>query len=380
METQMRSQEDLTENETVRPAPHTLTNRNIEHNARDDCIQVIFSDMKYIPWDNPDNLVSAEVETIIHRVQDNLLVLLFLIGGPANVINMAVFYKQGLKDRVNLCLFALSLSDGLFLTGFTILYIEQLYTQFTTKEKYSNTTVELFDHNFMCFAAFGYISAVLSAVIATERCLCVYFPLKFQHLLRTKTVAIFISVLYVLVFSLVFMVVFRYRIKCLHDPTSGAVVMTFIEGEFYKANQEFIEYIDSIIFGAGIPGTVMTVVIFATALTIVKLRQAATWRSDTSGSTISPQEIALTKMLVVNSILFVVCFAPDAVNHLSRFFVREMRSGGRYHNFNLTALWISDIFTFFNATFNIFVYYTMGSRYRETLWSLFGRKVITRKT
>ena len=55
-----------------------------------------------------DNIVNAEVESVARRLKDSMLFLLFLIGGPANVINLAVFYKQGLKERVNLCLFALS--------------------------------------------------------------------------------------------------------------------------------------------------------------------------------------------------------------------------------------------------------------------------------
>ena len=80
------------------------------------CYVFVFKDMEFLPWDNPDNIVSAEVEDTARRLKDGLLLpILFLIGGPANVINMAVFYKQGLKDRVNLCLFALSLADELYL-------------------------------------------------------------------------------------------------------------------------------------------------------------------------------------------------------------------------------------------------------------------------
>ena len=84
---------------------------------------------------HPDNIVSFEVEDLIRRLKDVVsLPILFLIGGPANVINMAVFYKQGLKERINVCLFALSLADGLYLVNNMLRYGEQLYIQFTTKE------------------------------------------------------------------------------------------------------------------------------------------------------------------------------------------------------------------------------------------------------
>ena len=40
----------------------------------------------------------------------------------------------------------------------------------------------------------------------------------------------------------------------------------------------------------------------------------------------------------------------------------------------MTGLWLINISTYVNATFNFVVYYSMGSRYRQTFWALFGRK------
>ena len=53
----------------------------------------------------------------------------------------------------------------------------------------------------------------------------------------------------------------------------------------------------------------------------------------------------------------------------------EMDIGGDQHNLLLVSLWLLDIFTYLNSTFNFFVYYVMGSRFRVTLWGLLGRKV-----
>ena len=96
---------------------------------------LIFQFHEFIPWNNPDNILSFEVEDLVHMLKDLVfLPILFLIGGPANVINMAVFYKQGLKERINVCLFALSLADGLYLINNMLMYGEQIYLRFTTKE------------------------------------------------------------------------------------------------------------------------------------------------------------------------------------------------------------------------------------------------------
>ena len=90
----------------------------------------------FIPWDNPDNIVSLEVEAFAERLKGAIVLpLLFLIGGPANVINMAVFYKQGLKERINLCLFALSLADELYMIYCMFFNGETIHRQFTTKQR-----------------------------------------------------------------------------------------------------------------------------------------------------------------------------------------------------------------------------------------------------
>ena len=112
----------------------TLQNVKENLSVPEGCHVVRFEEMEFLPWDNPDNIVSAAVEDIARRVKDNLFPIFFLTGWPANVINMAVFYKQGLKERINVCLFALSLADGLYLANNMLWYGEQLRLQFTTKE------------------------------------------------------------------------------------------------------------------------------------------------------------------------------------------------------------------------------------------------------
>ena len=60
-------------------------------------------------------------------------------------------------------------------------------------------------------------------------------------------------------------------------------------------------------------------------------------------------------------------------------FVPEMNTGRRYQNTFLTATWILEIASYINSSFNIFIYYSMGSRYRETMKALFCRGRIVAK-
>ena len=113
-------------------SPSTNTTRNTS--ILDGCRTLQFDG--FIPWDNPDNIVSLEVEALAERLKGAIVLpLLFLIGGPANVINMAVFYKQGLRERINLCLFALSLADELYLIQAMFFNGETIHRQFTTPER-----------------------------------------------------------------------------------------------------------------------------------------------------------------------------------------------------------------------------------------------------
>ena len=54
-------------------------------------------------------------------------------------------------------------------------------------------------------------------------------------------------------------------------------------------------------------------------------------------------------------------------------FVPELNTGRRYHNTYLLLAWLIEITSYINSSFNIFVYYSMGSRYRETVKELFCR-------
>ncbi|XP_076464812.1 uncharacterized protein LOC143296666 [Babylonia areolata] len=348
---------------------------------KDGCTEseVVFIDLEQLPEDDHHNIVTSEVEMIARKIKDSLLVIFFITGGPANVINMAVFFKQGLKDRVNLCLFALSLADELHLIMGMIHHGEQLHLELSKTGTFGPIDTFLANYNLLGLMGFNFVSYILSAIIATERCLCVLNPLKFQTLLRTRTMAVVIVAAYVVVLGLYSITAVRIRVGCVYDPVCGTVAKMGITGDFYKRHQELIDNLESFVFGVGLPGFVMVVVVTATRLTVVKLRQVVTWRAETSSS-ISPREVALTKMLVGTSILFMACIFPVALIRFSWLFLEGMNTGGHQNlSFFLTSLWVSETFTFINASLNIFVYYAMGSRYRETFWALLGRRVQPQK-
>ena len=65
------------------------------------------------------------VSTII--IGTVVLPVLFVLGMVGNTLSAAVFKRQGLKDRINLCLFTLALADILVLISNFCLTAEKVY-------------------------------------------------------------------------------------------------------------------------------------------------------------------------------------------------------------------------------------------------------------
>ena len=164
------------------------------------------------------------------------------------------------------------------------------------------------------FYGFTWVSQVLSAIIASERCFCILQPLRSQTVLRTSTMTAIIVAVFVVVVGLYFFVLARYNIVCAYEPVSDRVIMTMVGSELYFRNHKLMDFLFVYVYGAGLDTVMMVVVIATTATTTAKLRKVAAWRASTSISgDLSAREIALTRMLVFNSVFFIACFFPVAL-------------------------------------------------------------------
>ena len=67
---------------------------------------------KFLPWDNPGNIISLEqLQVIETTICCGLEPLMLIIGVPGNLISSLVYSKRGLRDRMNVTLFSLGLVD-----------------------------------------------------------------------------------------------------------------------------------------------------------------------------------------------------------------------------------------------------------------------------
>ena len=63
-------------------------------------------------------------------VSSNLVPVVSLLGVVGNALNVAVFFRQVLRERVNVCLFSLALADLVVCTHYFLIYVEAVVGQF----------------------------------------------------------------------------------------------------------------------------------------------------------------------------------------------------------------------------------------------------------
>ena len=154
----------------------TLSTNQSASSVPEDCI--ILGWNVTIPWDNHMSLISRETELLVDRLKSGIFIpILYLIGAPTTVVNMAVFFRQGLSKRINMCLFSLALLDLISITVILSFHAERIYTQFVDNERYSSSYRYIVNNSIIGLYAFNMGSVLLSGIIATERCVCVLFPI-----------------------------------------------------------------------------------------------------------------------------------------------------------------------------------------------------------
>ncbi|XP_025116134.1 uncharacterized protein LOC112577299 [Pomacea canaliculata] len=324
-----------------------------------------------IPWDNPHDLLS-------HR--DYLLAAFILscvvkpvvvaVGLPSNIINCVVFWRQGLQDRMNVCLLALSVAD-LGLITVTALFSVSYYL-----EQIDPVTYEGLFAYFQTYIAgvgqgFRTASGCITMVIAVERCLCVMFPLKAASLISTRNMSV--VMVFIGCFSQVafFTMPARFVIIKVNSTTSK---MGPVSSDLYLKNQVFFTILENIVMMSVVPIATFLIISLSTGLTVVKLRAAMDWRrkfgssSDESRS----QHTAVTKMLVLVSSVYIVTTIPWVIFYLASLTVQEFSLTGQFYNLYMTSIVAVYHLPYINSSVGFFVYFNRSTRFRKDVLDTCG--------
>ena len=335
----------------------------------------------FIPWNNPDNIISVQTLLSVEQVVTcGVSLILLIVGVPTNLLNCLVFYRQGLRDRMNLCLFSLALADMLFVTFFYVIcsfcLVGQLRPELEEWWKY-------FARKYFTglFRGFLYTSGLLTMLIAVERCVCVTLPLKAATLVKTRTIAVIIVSIVLAIQGVCLLYPLEISIGTKEDPDTGRITLFLTTTEFHSQHKVLYNVMQNTFLMIVIPFTTFTVVTIATAVTVVQLKRAIAWRHGSSSSSSSDvREVALVKMLVVVSLIYIISSAPNVALGLTKLMVRDFLPSGKYANIFLASHFMSLVLAQVNSSVNFFVYLARSSRFRQELRGLLRRYGICLKT
>lgn len=335
------------------------------------CVVLRFTD--YVPWSNPQMLISQEVEELFQTVVFSaLLPLSFLISVPTNIINMIVFYKHGLKERINVCVFYLSLVDMLYVLLAFLFQGDTMYLKIKNMSRYSLIRGFFIVNKMAGVLGVFWVSTFVSMVIACERCFCVMSPLKAQRALQTKTTVVVLVLVSLAITAAYFVVGARWTVACVLDTLSNVTYLTSYPSSFYLSHRKAIDTLDGVVYGLVLPNVCVGVVALCTTITIVKLRIMATWRHQSSSAdTVSTRDVALTRMLIGTSLVFMACSLPGIAFRTAMLFVPDLSVDGHYRNVFYLLFFMHQEASYLCCTFNFFVYYKYGTKFRETVRDMF---------
>ncbi|KAL8578153.1 hypothetical protein ACOMHN_051708 [Nucella lapillus] len=342
----------------------------------------------FLPWDNEHNLVSREVENIFNLIFTGIcLPLLFIVAFCTNILSMLVFYKHGLQERINACLFTLSLVDLLSITV-SFGYCSDVLYMFAIRKGGELGAVTQFFIKYYLTSLYSLVTAsqMVYSVIAVERCLCITKPLLVKTFMSTRTTVVGLWVMvFIITGGAVFVFGPIYSVVCLFDPLNGKISYINYPPDFYFENKFLIDLLYGTLYALFFPAISLVSVSVCTIITVVKLKKLSRWRETVSSASdsVSSRDLAITRIVVGTSILFIICIVPAVVVRLTPMVIPDLVVGGRYNNLAWATRRVYQLASAVNNSFNFFIYYIYGSKFRETtrqLCSCYGVKNIPDKT
>ncbi|GFO27951.1 chemosensory receptor a [Plakobranchus ocellatus] len=313
---------------------------------------------------------------------------IILFGHLANVVNIAIFLKSGIKDSVTTLLCSLAVSDLSFLVLIIPFVTSYITLHFAPNWVWPiNRNIMFLAFQWPAFTFYDF-SCYISVATGVTRCACVAMPLRFKSVFtKSRTVKLVIA-LFMVAVLLRMPVLTIYNIVLRQNPSTYSTDPNLVHS--YKEilvkvndilNRQSMPYINFIIM-------IACVIILTTKLhEATRVRRSHAAHSHTTRSTrhisdlkqpdaqrMSAKDIKVVQSVVLVCSIFVISQLPFSVFSTARLIEPEFDDKGYYHYLFAVCTVFSYTCYFLNASVNIFVYYRYNSKYRDALLSVFKRK------
>lgn len=306
-----------------------------------------------------------------------------IFGIASNIINIIVFTKQGFSDTMNISLLGLAISDLcslLTMMWSNLCFLPAFRDSDIPWVTYEvNLVTGLWPH-----VMFAKVTGWITAFISLERCVCVLLPLKVREIFTPKTHLI--SMVTFFVVTLVCGSSFGFtttKLSWKFYPEKNKTLLGILYSTDTYENY-VLDIISFIINGMFMPVASMLCVTIFTFILVVKLKQAAAWRSLNSSSLIkmdkkmlnkdinfNTKEQKATKMVVLISTVFIICLVPAIPVFIGGCVEPKLTHRGLYKNLVLTLMSVTFTAECINSSINIFAYISVSTKYRRTFKNLF---------
>lgn len=287
-----------------------------------------------------------------------------LLGIITNLINLFIFYIQGLKSSMNITFFAMAISD---LCG---LLSQELYNIFFNP-LFEAADLPLVPSEFQYMiagiprVAFSKITCLITVYATLERCLCIAFPLHVKRMITPRRTSLVMLCLYILTFASFSPLYFKTSINWKFNSNRNKTLLGLV---FAIGSQKLTDIV--YVFQTCLGLSSFVAVIVLTTVLVRQLSQKSAWRkSATMGldksQLMSNRDRRTMAMIALIASILIVCYTPSVILYSVTTIQPEFSIAGAYSNL-FSALWSFGIlFESVNSSVNMFLYMKMSSQYRK---------------
>ncbi|XP_059139394.1 allatostatin-A receptor-like [Physella acuta] len=306
-----------------------------------------------------------------------LIEIFAAFGLGTNVVNIIVFTRQGFQETVNITLVALGVGNmgALFYAmGFFMLSPWFLHAGLPFLQIDFLTVVVSYPHTY-----FIRVCGFINAFSSFSRCMCVVFPLRFKSIISKPVVWAFNTGVFVVCLLCIVHAFFLTYFDDVFVPSRNKTIIA----SRYRFSPEILK-IWYLVSDLAVPISYYIIIVVSNIAIVLKLKVKAEWRKSTATkylpeNQISQKDKKVTRMLIMISMVFAICQTPIIMIYTASALERELTFRGKYSNVLILNSSFVILFDVIFGSVDIFIYYNMSTKFRNTFLELFALQDLTQK-
>lgn len=298
---------------------------------------------------------------------------LSVVGGMGNIINMLVFIKQGIGTSVNISLLGLAVADfsNLFTLAVISVFVNPFFEEADTILIPPEVLYLIGGWPHICFSR---ITCWITVYITGERCLCIALPLTVKRIITPTRTAVAVCVIYVLMTLSIAPEYTKAYIGWKVYPITNKTKLGLVFTNKKEPVEGLVFILNGVLGIASFPlVTIFTVVLLLQLKLKIKWRKGAVKAKDHADVTTDRDKKAMSMIAFIACVL-ILCYTPDLVVTLLIFAEPQFNILGKYFNLGLILYSFGLVCHAINSSINIFIYYSMSSKYKHTFHVLFSKQ------